>query len=98
MVIMARKQDSKTTLRKCFLVKSVFFGRANFCIGQLKDKYSTNVIFSDLSVKAAVRKAQQKTGQHSQISVWFWNKEEKNYRTCSSFLRALCEKFKLQLI
>jgi hypothetical protein len=31
---------------------------------------------SDLSVKAAVRKAQQKASQHSQISVWFWNKEE----------------------
>jgi hypothetical protein len=34
------------------------------------------MLVPDLSVKAAVRKAQQKAGQHSQISVWFWNKEE----------------------
>jgi hypothetical protein len=34
------------------------------------------MLASDLSVKAAVRKAEQKAGQHSQISVWFWNKEE----------------------
>ncbi len=54
------------------LSKEHFLVELIFCTG--KDKYFTNVILSDLSVKAAVRKAQQKAGQHSQISVWLWNK------------------------
>jgi hypothetical protein len=50
------------------------------------------MLVSDLSVKAAVRKAQQKAGQHSQISVWFWNNKEERITEIVVRSQELCVK------